>query len=273
MQKPGVRVETGGAQRLRAERLALSSCILSKFINMCRHDCAYTCRHDCAYTCRHDKAKSYTNTNTGSLLTRWSCCCWSSCITKERQSDHSSSRLAQPLQTTCCGTHTPTHTCIALRKGMPCSQALISQHIRASPRSNDRGKRVIHTNTHMHRLAAITVGIRLVQTYKDTQTHACIMSQQSQWAYALHKRKHTLRHMHRLAAITLSIRLVQVKTLRHACIASQQSLWPYALCIRTHKQAHSCIAPQQHIRTYKRQLATRSLLHVHAYTHTCIIIA
>ncbi len=118
----------------------------------------------------------------------------------------------------------------------------------ASPRSNHREhapctRPNTHSHTRMHRLAAISVRMRLVHT--SPHSHTC---------------------MHRLAPISMTMRLVQAQThtLTRACIASLQSAWECALCTTTHKKARACIA-LQHCRDNVPYTSPHALQHTHAY--------
>jgi hypothetical protein len=151
-------------------------------------------------------------------------------------------------------THTPTHECIASQQ-TPCAytscKAKLILHTHAFPRSHHKWAcalciRTHRSSTRMHRLAAITVSIRLV--HKNTQT-STRMHRMAVITVGIQS-KHTLQHTHAsprsnhpehapctdpnthsdkcincLAASTVTIRLEQAQTQipTHACIASQQS--------------------------------------------------
>ncbi len=92
--------------------------------------------------------------------------------------------------------------------------------------------------------------------------HASPCSYHSENAPCTSSCTHSDTRMHCLAPITMSMRLVQAQahTPTHACIASQQLSWACDVCIRTHRQAHRCIASRNH--------SEHILYSTYKYTHT-----
>jgi hypothetical protein len=144
--------------------------------------------------------------------------------------------------------HTLKHT---LMHALPCrnqcehTPSSHHTHIRASPCSNHSEHAPCtspdtHSHTCKHRLAAITVSMRLVQAQTHTPTHACIASQQSQGACALYEPKHTLRHM-RFVCVTKMNRNVRLFHATNLLIIYGLAIEIVSITSFTHRYAITCI--------------------------------
>ena len=129
-----------------------------------------------------------------------------------------------------------------------------------------------HTaSTCMHRLARMTVSIRLICVVKMKQ------------AYVLFMHTASGMYIHRLAKMKRACTLF-MQTLRHVHALSRSNASKHTLYSCTHKYVHTCINLQQsmrlvhaHAHTWIHALPRRSdsvsisLVHAHTYAHTCMV--